>query len=135
MGRNLPSIVFAHLKRSELAATLVVTSVVLLSDYLLHSTSIGKQAQTTVNAPVGECNEWKMKRIASLSWFGLVSTIIAFHISGLSNKATGSSGSGSGNRNVMKKIGFVKIFEPTPGSLGEIWDRYTNSEGVKYVTK
>ena len=74
-------------------------------------------------------------KAASLSWFGLVMIILADHISGLSNRATESSGSGSNNRNVMKKIGFVKIFEPTPGSLGEIWDRYTNSEGVKYVTK
>ena len=33
----------------------------------------------------------------------------------------------------MKKIGFVRVYEPTSGSLGEIWDRYTNSEGMKYM--
>ena len=76
-----------------------------------------------------------MTKPASLSWFALVLIILAEQISGLSNRATGNSGSSSSNRNVMKKIGFVKIFEPSPGSFGEIWDRYTNSEGVKYVTK
>ena len=42
---------------------------------------------------------------------------------------------GPSSNRVMKKFGFVRVFEPTSGTLGEIWERYTNSDGIKYMTR